>query len=463
MRNLKIAAAICAVALSVTFILTTGAAAASGGSSSSGAASGGKSGVSGSVSQKSSSGSAASNSKSSSGGAASKAASGASSGTGTANNSGTSGSSDNSGTQSGQNSSAASSPQPNIDVKGKAEVMAEASTGTVLYEVNAHQKLYPASITKIMTELLVLEAIESGKIAWEDKVTASAHASSMGGSDIWLEPGEVMSVNDLFKAMAVSSANDAAVALAEKVAGSEQAFVAMMNEKAKALGMNDTQFVNCTGLDDTDANVTSAYDVMLMSRELIRHKNIFNYCGIWMDTLRDGKTNLYNTNKLIHSYDGCNGLKTGSTGKAGWCLSATALRDGMQVIAVVMDCPTAADRFASAAHMLDYAFANYSVVQPKLAADQIPVSVLHGDQETIAAVADSQPSVLVQKGKEKSIQQKVSLVPNVMAPVVKDQVLGEITFWVDGKSVGSVSLKAGASVGRLTFARAFGKLFVRLF
>lgn len=462
MQNLKIAAAVCAVALSVTFILTTGAAAASGGSSSSGASAGTKSGVSGSVSQKNSSGSAASDSKASSGGAASGTTSGAS-GSGAANNSGASSPSGNSGTQNGQSPSAQSSPQPNIDVKGKAEVMAEASTGTVLYEVNAHQKLYPASITKIMTELLVLEAIESGKIAWDDKVTASAHASSMGGSDIWLEPGEVMSVNDLFKAMAVSSANDAAVALAEKVAGSEQAFVAMMNEKAKTLGMNDTQFVNCTGLDDTDANVTSAYDVMLMSRELVRHKNIFNYCSIWMDTLRGGKTNLYNTNKLIHSYDGCNGLKTGSTGKAGWCLSATALRDGMQVIAVVMDCPTAADRFASAAHMLDYAFANYSVVQPKLAADKVPVSVLHGDQEKISAVADSQPSVLVQKGKEKSIQQKVSLVPNVMAPVVKDQVLGEITFWVDGKSVGSVSLKAAASVGRLTFARAFGKLFVRFF
>ena len=461
MRNLKVAAAVCAVALSVTFVLTTGAAAASGGSAASAAASGAKSGASGSVSQKSASSRA--DSGASSGGASSKVSSSgtASSGTASGTSSGA-GSPGNSGAQSGQSSSSPPASQPSIDVKGKAEVLAEASTGTVLYEANPHEKLYPASITKIMTELLVLEAIDGGKISWDDKVTASAHASSMGGSDIWLEPGEVMSVNDLFKAMAVSSANDAAVALAEKVAGSEKGFVAMMNEKAKALGMNDTQFVNCTGLDDTDANVTSAYDVMLMSRELIRHKNIFNYCGIWMDTLRDGKTNLYNTNKLIHSYDGCNGLKTGSTGKAGWCLSATALRDGMQVIAVVMGCPSAADRFASAAHMLDYAFASYSVVQPKLAADHVPVDVLHGDRSNIAAVADGQPSVLVQKGKEKSIQQKVSLVPNVMAPVVKDQVLGQITFWVDGKNVGSVSLKAGGSVARLTFFRAFGKLFARM-
>lgn len=344
-------------------------------------------------------------------------------------------------------------------MRGKAAVLAEASTGRVLYENNPHEKLYPASITKIMTELLVLEAIEGGKFSMDDKITASPHASSMGGSDIWLAPGEVMSVNDLFKAMAISSANDAAVALAEKVAGSEQAFVALMNEKAKELGMNDTTFVNCTGLDDTDANTTSAYDVMLMSRALIAHENIFNYCSIWMDSLRDGKTALYNTNKLIHSYDGCNGLKTGSTGKAGYCLSATAKRDGMQLVAVVLDCSNMKDRFLSAGNMLDYGFANYSRVTPDTSSKDLKVKVLHGQKDAVAAEAEDGASLLTQKGKEKSIRREITCAPDVMAPVVKGQVVGEITFWLDNQKIGSVPLKATQAVGVMTFGSAFARLF----
>lgn len=348
-----------------------------------------------------------------------------------------------------------------VDVKAKASVVVEASTGTVLYESNDHEKMYPASITKIMTELLVLEALEQGKIKWEDNVTCSEHCASMGGSDIWIAPGEVMSVTDLFKAMAVNSANDAAVALAEAVAGSETAFVNMMNDKAKLLGMKDSHFSNCTGLDKDD-NYTSAYDVMLMSRELIRHKQIFNYSTIWMDTLRGGKTGLYNTNKLIHSYTGANGLKTGSTSKAGFCLSATALRDNMQLIAVVMNCATIDDRFSSASHLLDYGFANWACAQPKITGGKMKIKVLHGEKDDVEAVAEQSPSILIGKGKEKSITQKVSLVANVMAPVIKGQVVGQITFWADGKQVGTVMVKAGEGVGKLTFARAFAKLFTRM-
>jgi D-alanyl-D-alanine carboxypeptidase (penicillin-binding protein 5/6) len=325
---------------------------------------------------------------------------------------------------------------PAVEVKAKSAILVEAATGTVLYENNAHEKLYPASITKIMTELLVLEALEAGRIKWEDKVTCSAHCASMGGSDIWLAPGEVMSVTDLFKAMAVNSANDAAVALAETVAGSETAFANLMNEKAKNLGMNDSHFVNCTGLDNEN-----------------------NYTSIWMDSLRGGKTGLVNTNKLIHSYTGANGLKTGSTSKAGFCLSATALRNSMQLITVVMDCNTLDDRFSSAASLLDYGFANWSCVAPKIKTGSVRIKVLHGECDDVQAVADASPSILVGKGKENGITQKVSFVPNVLAPVVKGQVVGQITFWADGKNVGTVMLKANQAVGKMTFFKAYGRLF----
>lgn len=353
------------------------------------------------------------------------------------------------------------STPPAVEVKAKSAILVEASTGKVLYENNDHEKMYPASITKIMTELLTLEAIEKGRIKWDDKVTCSAHASSMGGSDIWLEPGEVMTVNELFKAMAVNSANDAAVALAEKVAGSEQAFVNLMNQKCKALGMKDSHFVNCTGLD-ADNNYTSAYDVMLMSKALIAHKDIFNYSTIWMDSLRGGKTALINTNRLIRFYNGANGLKTGSTSKAGYCLSATALRDNMQLIAVVMDCDKVDDRFSSSENLLDYGFANWSIVSPKLKNGDVPIKVLHGEKDTVMARPDGVPSVLTEKGKENEVTQKMNFVPNVMAPVVKGQVVGQITFWVDGKNVGSVPLRVGQAVGKLTFFKAFGKLFVHM-
>lgn len=346
---------------------------------------------------------------------------------------------------------------PEPEIKAKSAILVEASTGKILYEKNAHEKLPPASITKIMTELLTLEAIESGKLKWTDNLTCSAHAASMGGSDIWLEPNEVMSVKDLFKAMAISSANDASVVFAEKIGGSEQGFVNMMNQKAKQLGMNDTHFVNANGLD-TDGHVTSAYDVMLMTRELIKHKEIFDYCTVWMDSLRNGKTQLVNTNKLIRTYNGCNGLKTGSTGKAGYCVSATAERDGMQLIAVIMGSDSSKERFKSAANLLDYGFGGWSLVRPKAVKDTFTVKVQNGCEYSVTAKVDSMPSVLVAKGKEDSVTQKLSIVTDVAAPVEKGQVLGQITLWADGKNVGSAAIKAVKAVPRMTVGEAFKKL-----
>lgn len=327
----------------------------------------------------------------------------------------------------------------------------------MLYEKNSHEKLPPASITKIMTELLTLEAIESGKLKWTDNLTCSEHAASMGGSDIWLEPNEVMSVKDLFKAMAIASANDASVVFAEKIGGSEQGFVNMMNQKAKDLGMNDTHFVNANGLD-ADGHVTSAYDVMLMSRELIKHKEIFDYCTVWMDSLRNGKTQLVNTNKLIRTYNGINGLKTGSTGKAGYCVSATAERDGMQLIAVVMGCDDSKERFKSAANLLDYGFGGWSLVKLKPVQDTFTVRVQNGCEYTVTAKVDTMPAVLVAKGKEDSVTQKLSVVSDVAAPVEKGQVLGQITLWADGKNVGTAAIKAEKAVPKMTVGEAFKKL-----
>lgn len=346
-------------------------------------------------------------------------------------------------------------PAPQLKVKSA--ILVEQSTGKVLFELNPHEKLPPASITKIMTELLTLEAIESGSLKWDDKLTCSAHAASMGGSDIWLEPGETMTVKDLFKAMAIGSANDAAVVFAEKIGGSEQGFVNLMNKKAKELGMNDTHFVNSNGLD-ADGHVTSAYDIMLMSRELLKHKEIFSYCTVWMDSLRGGKTQLVNTNKLIRTYNGINGLKTGSTGKAGYCVSATAQRDGMQLIAVTMGSDNSSDRFSSASNLLDYGFGGWSLVKVKAAQSNFSVKVLHGEKALVGASACGTPCVLVEKGKEKSVQQKVNIVSDVEAPVEKGQVIGQITLFEDGKSIGTLPIKTDCAVSKMNCGTAFKML-----
>ncbi len=253
-------------------------------------------------------------------------------------------------------------------ITAPAGVLMEAQTGKILYENNPHEQRPCASVTKVMTLLLVFEAIDSGKLSLDTTITASEHAASMGGSDIWLEPGETMSADDMIKATVVASANDAAVALAEQVSGSEESFVEQMNNRAKELGMKDTVFKNCNGLDE-DGHITSAYDVAVMSRELIKHEKIFDYTSIWIDYLRGGKTQLVNTNKLLKTYKGITGLKTGTTDDAGCCISATATRDGMSLIGVVLGCDNGKQRFADAAALLDYGFANYSVKELSIPED----------------------------------------------------------------------------------------------
>ncbi len=348
-------------------------------------------------------------------------------------------------------------PQMQVEVKAKAALLMEAETGEVLMAQNAHEKLSPASVTKIMTLLLVTEAVDDGRIALTDTVTASAEASKKGGSQIWLEDGEQMSVDDLLKATAVASANDACTALGEYVAGSDAAFVKMMNERAKELGMNDTNFENCTGLDDTAENhVTSAYDVALMSRELMKHQRIINYTTIRMDALRGGETELVNTNKLIRFYEGATGLKTGTTSKAGCCVSATATRDGLSLIAVVLGSDNSQDRFDGAEAMLDWGFANYSAVtltpDPSLITD---VNVLNGCKDVISPVIPDGVNVIVEKGREKDIAQSVDISVSVEAPVEEKQTLGTVTFTLDGREIGSCRLVSGESVQRLTFFEQF--------
>lgn len=347
-----------------------------------------------------------------------------------------------------------------VSINAKAAVLMDASTKKVLMAYHEHEKLPPASVTKIMTLLLVMEALDAGKISLTDKVTASAAAAGKGGSQIWLKEGEVMTVDELLKATAVGSANDACVALAELLAGSEEVFVSMCNERASQLGMKDTYFENCTGLDDSAQNhVTSAYDIALMSAELIKHERIQNYTTIWMDSLRGGKTELVNTNKMVRFFKGTTGLKTGTTSKAGHCLSATAKRDGTHLIAVVLGSDTGALRFEAAKAMLNWGFANWAVVTPKVDASAIAdVTILHGLQNTVKPVVPAAQPVLIPKGKEAGITQKVELAANVEAPVEKGQVLGSVTLMLGEEELGKFNLTAAEAVGRLTFGQAFLRL-----
>ncbi|WP_050697868.1 D-alanyl-D-alanine carboxypeptidase family protein [Anaeromassilibacillus senegalensis] len=345
------------------------------------------------------------------------------------------------------------------EVKAPAAILMEAQTGKVLYEKNSHEKRPCASITKVMTLLLVMEALDSGKISLTDTVSASAHASSMGGSDIWLKEGETMTVDDMLKATVVASANDAAVALAEFVAGSEDEFLRQMNEKAQQLGMADTTFLNCNGLDE-DGHLTSANDVAIMSRELMKHKKIFDYTMIWIDYVRGGQTQLVNTNKLIKTYKGITGLKTGTTGKAGSCISATAERDGVQLIAVVLGAANTKDRFASAATLLDYGFANWAVAAPEVPQDALaPVPVLNGMVDEVEATVTADGVLLVPKGREKEIQYQVSMGENLTAPVEEGQVLGKITCTLGDETLKEYNILAKTSVPEITFSAVFQLLF----
>ncbi len=345
------------------------------------------------------------------------------------------------------------------EIKAPSAVLMEAQTGKVLYEKNDHEKRACASITKVMTLLLVMEALDSGKIGLNDTVTASEHAASMGGSDIWLKPGESMTVDDMLKATVIASANDAAVALAEYVAGSEDEFVAQMNQRAKELGMKDTVFKNVNGLDE-DGHITSAYDIALMSRELIKHRKIFDYTQTWMDSVRNGKTQLVNTNKLLKSYKGITGLKTGTTGKAGSCISATAQRNGVSLIAVVLGSSTTKDRFHSAATLLNYGFANWSVVTPKVPPQaNAPVAVENGMESEVEPNVNGNENLLVPKGKGGNVKSKVSMNGAVRAPVKKDQVLGKITYSLNNEVLKETPIRAKKAVEPISFSSAFLLLF----
>lgn len=338
-----------------------------------------------------------------------------------------------------------------LEIAAPSAVLMDAATGTVLYEKNAHERLAPASVTKIMTLLLVMEALDSGRISWEDTVTASETAAAKGGSQVYLEPGEQMTMEEMIKSVAVVSANDCATALAEHVAGSEAAFVEMMNSRAAELGMADTHFVNCTGLDDEAGaaeHLTTAYDIALMSRELLKHDRIREFTTIWMDTVRNGEFGLSNTNKLVRFYQGTTGLKTGYTSSAGHCLSASAERDGLELIAVVLHCNSSGERFQSAKQLLDYGFAGYTLVTPDEKTEIPAVPVLLGEVDTITPVLSEASPVLVEKGQAGKITTRVEVAEQVCAPVEAGQRLGTLTIQSDGQPLQSVPLVAPEAVAR---------------
>ncbi len=343
-------------------------------------------------------------------------------------------------------------------VPARAAILMDQQSGRVLYEQNADEALPPASITKVMTLLLIMEALEDGRISINDRVTASELASSMGGSQIWLKAGEVMTVDELLRAVAIASANDASVALGEHVAGTEAAFIDRMNVRARELGLQNTVFKNCTGLDEA-GHVTTARDVAIVSRELMRHPEISEYSTIWMDELRGGDTQLVNTNKLVRFYPGTTGLKTGTTGIAGSCLSATATRDGLSLIAVVLGAPNSDSRFSGARGLLDYGFAGYmSVVPPAIDSRLTPVKVLHGVADSVMPVYASPGTVVIEKELEDQIEQVINLVEDVQAPVVMGQLLGNVEILVGGSVVSSYPLRAAADVEEMSFLRAFATL-----
>lgn len=349
-----------------------------------------------------------------------------------------------------------------VDVTAPSAVLMEVGTGQILFEKNSHEKRPPASVTKIMTMLLVMEAIDSGSVKLDDMVRCSEYAASMGGSQVYLEPNEEMTVHDMLKAVAVASGNDAAVALAEHIAGSAEGFVNMMNERAAALGMNDTHFVNCNGLDAPE-HLTSAYDIALMSRELLQHPKILEFTGIWMDSLRDGAFGLVNTNKLIRFYEGANGLKTGSTGAAKFCLSASAVRDGMNLIAVVMGADTSKNRFGDASRLLDYGFANYAVAGSLLTTEEMtPLPVTKGKAEAVEIGIEDSFKLLVGKQKLSSIEKRITRPERIEAPVAVGDVIGSVEFLIDGESVGSTDLIAKTAALRVTPLTMLKKLCFQL-
>ncbi len=351
-----------------------------------------------------------------------------------------------------------------FEVNAESAVLMEMSTGTVLYAKNADRALPPASVTKIMTLLLFMEEVDAGNIALDEEITVSEYAASMGGSQVYLEAGETMTAEELLKCVIIASANDAAVTLAEKVAGSEEAFVARMNKRAEELGMANTHFENVTGLDDTAVkHLTSAYDIALMSKALLAHETITKYSTIWMDSIRGGAFGLTNTNRLVRFYPGITGLKTGSTSKAGFCMSATAKRDGMHLIAVVMGSPTRDIRNAAAKELLDYGFAGYSLYEsPGGRAGEVPVK---GGVEDLCGAVKPPVSILLAKGKARGVTQEILLDTSVTAPVEEGQQIGTVRLLLDGEVLREDPVTAASSVPRIGFGallwRMLGTAFLK--
>lgn len=349
-----------------------------------------------------------------------------------------------------------------LEINAKSAILLDVNTGTILYEMNADEQMPPASITKIMSLLLIMEAIDRGDISLEDVVTVSEHAASMGGSQIWLEPGESMTVDDLLKASVIASANDATVALGELIAGSEEGFVAQMNAKAQSLGMTGTEFKNATGLD-AEGHKSTAHDVAIMSAELIKHELIKNYSTVWMDTLRNGQTELVNTNKLVRFYDGTTGLKTGTTSGAGYCLSATAERGGLSLAAVIMAGNTSADRFNGAKKLLDYGFANYSYssITAELP-ENFSAAVEGGVRSSVKAAAEGSVGLLLKKSEVSDITQEINL-NKIASPVKKGDILGSVIIKNGDEEVGSINITASEDLPRMTFFVAFKWMLSGLF
>ena len=348
------------------------------------------------------------------------------------------------------------------ELSSPSAILMDADSGKILFEKNAHEQRPCASITKVMTLTLVMEALDSGKIRLDDVVTASAHAASMGGSDIWLEEGEQMSVDDMIKATAVASANDAAVALAEFICGTEDDFVSKMNEKARQLGMNDTTFMNCNGLDE-EGHITSAYDVAVMSRELIKHEKIFDYTGIWLDELRNGETQIVNTNKLLKTYDGITGLKTGTTGDAGSCITATAEREGLSLIAVVLGTDSGTARFKDAATLLDYGFANFETAELSLSDDLYPITVEGGMSDKADLTCADKSYLTLPKGQLEGLKRKLDIAESIEAPVTKGTKVGTLSFSMDGEELASFDILTAEDVEKKSFSSLFALVLAAAF
>lgn len=350
-----------------------------------------------------------------------------------------------------------------IEIPAPSAILIEKETGTVIYEKNADERLLPASVTKVMTILLIAEAVETGKISLDDTITTSAYAASMGGSQVYLEEGEQMPLSEMLKCIVVSSANDAAVAVAEHIAGSEQAFAELMNERAAQLGMANSHFTNCTGLLESDEHYTSARDIAIMSAEVMKYDWIKEYTTIWMDTIRNGEFGLSNTNKLIYYYKGSTGLKTGFTRAAGYCLSATAERDGMELIAVVLKCDSSNNRFDSVKMMLNYGFANYTLIDKVADDGELSVKVKLGAIDTVTAVPKESGKILISKTAAGSVTRSVTLEPEITAPVVIGQKLGTLTISDGSNIIAEIDLVAGQEIAGLTWWDIFVKMMRTVF